>query len=72
MGVKIAAVLIGVADVQSLRWLGILLIMIYMKQNVAVKLACLLMHLICYPLPLILSKRTFLLVMVRWICVDVL
>ena len=55
MAVRIAAVHIGVDVVQSLRWLGILLSMMFMKQNAVVKLAYLLMHLICYPLRLILS-----------------
>ena len=59
MAVKIAAVPIGVDVVQSLRWPDILLNMKYTEQNAVVKLAYLLMHLICYPLPLILSKRTF-------------
>ena len=56
MAVRIAVVPIGVAVAQLLRWPGILLSMMSMKQNAVVKLAYLLMHLICYPLPLILSK----------------
>ena len=56
MAVRIVAVPIGVVVVQLLRWPGILLSMMSMKQNAVVKLAYLLMHLICYPLRLILCN----------------